>query len=163
MAWDVSLTHLSSSSPFSSSLPSLLHPSPLSSLPPSPPTSLPLLPPPSLLSLSLIHQNAVSVFIRLGFAHKKASEEGLAHLHPSWCDLPSPTPATPHPSPLTLTDIPQGTTSEANTHSPSPGPSMECMHYRILCYRYVSVSRYLGAPSSLVGQRDLPEKSRISL
>ena len=152
--------------------PPLSLPSPLSSLPPSLPSlssHLPFLPPPfpptSLSLLSPIPQNAVSVFIRLGFAHKKASEEGLAHLHPSWRDLPSPTPATPHPSPLTLTDVPQGTTSETNIHSPSPGLSVEYMHYRILCriLWILSLSRHLRAPPSLVSQRDLPEKSRVSL
>lgn len=33
---------------------------------------------------------AVSVFIRLGFAHKKNDDVDQSQLHPSWSNIPSP-------------------------------------------------------------------------
>ena len=51
---------------------------------------------------------AVSVFIRLGFAHKKNDDVDQSQLHPSWSNIPSPHDDTPPDlltSPLLPTDF----------------------------------------------------------
>ena len=63
-------------------------------------------------------QNAVSVFIRLGFAYKKSQEGESPRYHGSWTELV--TCATPDVLPLVVADTP--TVADSNLlKSPSPG------------------------------------------
>lgn len=43
----------------------------------------------SLLRVCVFLQNAVSMYCRLGFAHKKGQVINLDNLHPSWKNVPS--------------------------------------------------------------------------
>ena len=57
---------------------------------------------------------AVSVFIRLGFAHKKNDDVDQSQLHPSWSNIPSPHAEAPPDlltSPLLPTDFGRDFTS----------------------------------------------------
>ena len=66
-------------------------------------------------------QNAVSLFIRLGFAHKKTTPPDSTQLHSSWAKAPSPPLVTPTATPLTL-ETPGSDSEQALTRrSPSPG------------------------------------------
>ena len=71
---------------------------------------------------SPVFQNAVSLFIRLGFAHKKTAtpdSKPPPSLHPSWNNLPPPPSLTEPHTPLTLET--GGSDSEGGQRSPSPG------------------------------------------
>ena len=57
---------------------------------------------------------AVSVFIRLGFAHKKNDDIDHSQLHPSWTNIPSPHDDAPPDlltSPLLPSDLGRDLTS----------------------------------------------------
>ena len=66
-------------------------------------------------------QNAVSLFIRLGFAHKKTTSSDSTHQHPSWSKVPSPPVATPTATPLTLEADGSDSEGAVGQRSPSPG------------------------------------------
>lgn len=73
---------------------------------------------------STLIQNAVSLFIRLGFAHKKTTpSDSTSQQHSSWSKRPSPPVATPTATPLTLeagSDNEQTSSSTLRHRSPSP-------------------------------------------
>ena len=88
---------------------------------------LPLSLPSFLIPPSLI-QNAISVFIRLGFAHKKSQEVSKTDYHASWTSngpsSPSPTSPQTLVSPLTLSeDAPSINSADDHKPSPTPGTS----------------------------------------
>ena len=70
-------------------------------------------------------QSAVSLFIRLGFAHKKYQPPQLASLHPSW-GVRTPSPLSPAPpqatAALTLSAEVLYSDPESNGKGPSPSP-----------------------------------------
>ncbi|CAI8043415.1 Protein FAM91A1 [Geodia barretti] len=83
-------------------------------------------------------KNAVSLFIRLGFAHKKTTSTDSAQQHPSWSKVPSPPVTTPTATPLTLET--GGSDSEGPTGQRSPSPDS-------------NVAMVTAAPSSGVFQK----------
>ena len=93
-----------------------------------------------LVECALSSQNAVSLFIRLGFAHKKTTSTDSAQQHPSWSKVPSPPVTTPTATPLTLEM--GGSDSEGPTgqRSPSPGlpPFQNHTHLSLgfFCHRF---------------------------
>lgn len=66
-------------------------------------------------------QNAVSLFIRLGFAHKKATPIDPTHHHASWNKAPTPPLTTPTATPLTLETPGSDSEHALSGRSPSPG------------------------------------------
>ena len=71
-------------------------------------------------------QNAVSLFIRLGFAHKKATPTDPTHHHSSWNNAPSSPLTTPTATPLTLETPGSDSEQALGKRSPSPGDSPLC-------------------------------------
>lgn len=71
-------------------------------------------------------QNAISVFIRLGFAHKKSpADASRPDYHTSWTNNGPTSPLSsshPHLSPLTLTDEMADLTSSADDHKSPVAP-----------------------------------------
>ena len=72
-------------------------------------------------------QSAVSLFIRLGFAHKKTTP--TESQHPSWSKRSSHAVATSTATPLTLETGSSDNEQSAKVGHQSPSPSQGTSHY----------------------------------
>ena len=91
---------------------------------------------------------AVSVFIRLGFAHKKNDDVDQSQLHPSWTNIPSPHEEAPPnllTSPLVpsdfggnLTSSPEGDDALESTS----GAILGIEYHTYVCTYYNRISYY---------------------
>ena len=121
-------------------------------------------------------KNAVSVFIRLGFAHKKANDVDHAPYHASWRDIPTSIQSSivPGPSPLTLSDFAPGSSDSDSqttkslsdsqtTKSPSPGMtttfSFPCYHHSLSSF---SSPRVTGSVTGYHCKWNFPAKNCFS-